>query len=405
MRKLVEGSTGEEVKVLYESLVRAGYGDLLKKKDTFDEGMRNALLLFQRANNYEEADPYIPDNYSTVFVEKGPLFDPSGDSSQSNKVKSTIEAGFFTLLGPSETEGRSLIRNAAGNIRGEIPSSRIYKKKAFCHTQTWRRFRMNRNADPDYRTTLSETIKTINPARVVATIKGSFNSMIGQVTYRAGEIRGFIEDTFSSIGMVTNWISGMDRTNYDKITSEDIYIVNLTTTRLIIALPMVPDSVSVNMQSNWSSAIPVGRTAGYHGYNYTSDRTVSFRIELYIRDFTSKEDYQRCINELMALSFPGYESNNVVPPRCYVNLPGQIKFIGYCTNSSPSYDGDLIEGVYSHTSFNLAFTATADVPFSCDDVKTDGVFSVSGLPYSDIGRKIDLTEKGPAESATRLTNF
>ena len=384
--KLVLGSTGEEVSSLQKSLKMAGYGEYITQDGVFDEGTSKSLLMFQRAMKYEEASPYRPEPYSTVFVSAGPLYDTSG-----NRTKMVVPEGFYIYTGETG-DGRSNIKLFDGSLQGSVQSSQIYRKRPYAYYVTFSKIRQYFRTDPDYRYDWYKKAKEgPKVSQIIGNIRGSTSGLVNTVGNITGVARGYIQDTFASIGMVTSWIQNLVGRSIDTITEDDIYIVDLTKTQVVIALPMIPSSVNISGGANWTDATPTGRTAGYHGYNYTQDRSVNFGVDLYLRDFDSKDSYQQCINNLIALSYPEYESGIVKPPLCYVNLPGQIKFTGYCTSSMPQYDGDIVEKVYSHARFTLGFKSISDIPYTAQDIRDGQEFftngyggSVGGMQASNI---------------------
>lgn len=367
-RVLTLGSKGLDVSYL-QSKLTGKYSEYIDKQGEFTYGTLKALTLYQRDEKYEEASAFSPSVGMELFVAGGPLFEPSGDSSESSRISSTIEDGFYLYQGKSQTAGRSLIANPDGSGAGEVPSARVYKKKAFCGNQTWARFRQNAKADASYRYKLYDNLKSIpKPSQIVGTLRGLPSNVLNPIGDFANIARGYIQDAFASLGFAESFIRGIKGDAVAAGSSEDLMIVNLTSEQTVIMLPTVPDSVSVSRSAYWMSEVPQGRTAGYHGFQRLSDSSVSFSVTLNCRDFVSVESYEKMRRNITALSYPDYNNGVVLPPSCYVSLPSGIKFVGYCTRSSPSYSGDIIDGYYSTVSFNLDFTAVSDVPFSSKSV-------------------------------------
>lgn len=410
MKKLSLGIRDEQIKTLKDELIAEGYGQFLssenktdKDYDLFNDNLRKSLTLFQKENNYEEAVPYTPKVGDSVFVVAGPTYEVSPDSIQAKRRKRNIENDFYKV---KRIEGKYYIILVDGK-ECKIEEGRVYKRKVFCDVKTWEKLKQKVRDNPN-RTDVYDNLKSGTTATsIVATIGSTFAEGINIVDNITSKTQAVVRDIVSGVGAITSIATNLFRDAPDfEMKGKIVSIANITdpNNSIILYLPIIPDSVNVNHSVKWNSETPMGRTAGYHGYYNTSDRSVSFSVDLYIRDFEDVETYQKAINFLLALTYPLYDSGKIIPPRCYVSIFGQLKFCGYCTSNNPSYKGNIVDGVYSHTSFSLNFTATSDVPFSTSDVFNDGELNSTMVIHSTNDNNIYPIVEGDSQFLKDLSS-
>lgn len=147
-----------------------------------------------------------------------------------------------------------------------------------------------------------------------------------------------------------------------------------------ISLPVRPDSISDNISTAFEKETPRGRTASYWGYNSTGDRELSFSVKLFKIDIDeqfvnfNKDTYLDLIMKSKSLCYPEFEGKygTVSQPYCYVNINDFVRFMGICQSVSISYEGDIVEDIYSIATINFSFTAITDTPLSQSEVARSG---------------------------------
>lgn len=375
MKKLSLGTKDEQVKELKKELKAAGYGQYISSEketdpdfDLFNDNLLKSLTLFQIENNCVAGIDYRPRIGNEPYVNAGPSFEEG-----TTRREISINNGFYKVVKFSKiTERYTIIVNGK---RCVVPKDRLLLKKCYCDTRTWMMLKA-RALDNANRTDVFNKLKKATTATsVIANIGSGFAEGVNIVDGITSTAKAVVQNTLSGVSAITSIATNIFRDAPDfELKGNIVSITNITNPNnaYILYLPIIPETISVTKSSTWDSQTPMGRTSGYHGYVKTSDRSVSFSVDLYIRDFEDVDTYQKAINAILALSYPIYDSGKVIPPRCYVSIFGQLKFCGYCTSNNPSYKGDIVDGLYSQTSFSLSFTATSDVPFDAGDVLDKG---------------------------------
>lgn len=184
-----------------------------------------------------------------------------------------------------------------------------------------------------------------------------------------------------------------------------------------LVLPMYPESISDNLQAQWSPTTPLARSAPIQSYSSSGPRSVDFSFKLH-RDFMNQVNYQKSnmiipknddyfdtvINCVQALSVPVYTdaSKMVNPPLVAVRIGDQIFCKGIMQNASLSYGLPIIEtrnGI-KYATADLGFTIVETEAYDAKYIAEHGSFR--GLS-SSLERKINtLSGKRSAISVADL---
>lgn len=188
----------------------------------------------------------------------------------------------------------------------------------------------------------------------------------------------------------------------------DCYIYLYHTDEYLI-IPQYPESISDNMESNFSSQNALSRTSPVFAYNNSGPRTVQITLKLH-RDMMNEvnknnarikindasgiitnidDDYvDILIKKLQSIALPRYESSskNIEPPSVLLRLGEEILIRGVVTSSiSVTYDLPLLSN-NKYAQATVAFTISETAPYNADYVGIVGSFR--GLT-SGMQRKID----------------
>lgn len=144
----------------------------------------------------------------------------------------------------------------------------------------------------------------------------------------------------------------------------DAYIINMNTgTR--IELDLLPESIDDSYTANYNSTPILGRSTPIIGYSEGGPRSISFSVKLH-DDVISEAgmDIVDKVNILKALSYPSYENDRVISPKCYVRIGSMISMTGVCNNVGVSW-----EPPYSPTKKGRVSYLQAEVSLSFDEVQ------------------------------------
>ena len=235
--------------------------------------------------------------------------------------------------------------------------------------------------------------KYVNPAswlNINGKVSKAFDVIERNIQASTALVGTFLNNITNAVEMIdTPWLNVNDPiikiynlTGLDNIDTN--YIENKEKGNIIV-LPVRPDNISDNISAAFEKETPRGRTASYWGYNSTGDRELSFSVKLFKIDIDEKEDnsssfynerstYLKIIRNCKSLCYPEFEGKygTVSQPYCYVNINDFVRFMGICQSVSISYEGDIVDDIYSIATINFSFTAITDTPLSQSEVARSG---------------------------------
>lgn len=168
------------------------------------------------------------------------------------------------------------------------------------------------------------------------------------------------------------------------------YIYDLLNDRKI-EFKTLPENVSENFASEWSSESVMGRSAPYLAFNGNPSRTVDYSVTLN-RDILGDPDFQNTINKCKMLVYPNYVGGGIVtPPYCYVRFGGMIKMFAVVDSVSVSWEGSIISDnstqyrTVESSDPNLNLFSQAEISFSFTEIRTRGQFLPTGNSLNEYG--------------------
>lgn len=182
-----------------------------------------------------------------------------------------------------------------------------------------------------------------------------------------------------------------------KYTLPDSYIYLYHTDEYFI-LPQYPESITDNMESNFSSQNALSRTAPVFSYNNSGPRTVQVTFKLH-RDMMNeinaassnvkfnegsdvitsiKDDYiDVLIKKLQSIALPRYQASNkaVNPPSIAIRFGNDIFIKGVVASGGVSVSYDLpILANNKYAQVTISFSVSETQPYDADSVGRLGSF-------------------------------
>lgn len=203
---------------------------------------------------------------------------------------------------------------------------------------------------------------------------------------------------------MSNYNKTVENTSRFQYKMPDCYIYLYHTDEYFI-LPQYPDTISDNMESNFSSQNALSRTAPVFAYNNSGPRVLQVTFKLH-RDMMNdlnkdnahvkfnegsdiiydiRDDYiDILIKKLQSIALPRYKTSDkaVEPPKVAIRFGQDIFIKGVVASGgvSVSYDLPLLEN-NKYAQVTLSFTVSETQPYDADSVGRLGSFRglTSGL--------------------------
>lgn len=168
-----------------------------------------------------------------------------------------------------------------------------------------------------------------------------------------------------------------------------IYISHLDQGLKYWRLPVLPDSISDNMQSQFQQTSALGRSAPIFTFSNAGPRTVQVSIKLH-RDLMDDinmgwsnetlgydQDYvDNLIRALQAIAVPKYNLSNkaIEPPLVALRLSNQVFIKGVCTSApAVTYNKPILSnGKYAQV--DISFTVAEIDPYDATTIYQQGSF-------------------------------
>lgn len=124
-----------------------------------------------------------------------------------------------------------------------------------------------------------------------------------------------------------------------------------------IPAPVVENSDSINITSNWSNMNVQGSTEGMSAFNYVNNPTIPLTIKFHEdlwREYNPGHTYEETIAKLASLQYPGGTST-IEPPYVILSWSGYT-FRGFITSVRITQSGPMRNGHRVFCEVGLQFT-------------------------------------------------
>ena len=167
-----------------------------------------------------------------------------------------------------------------------------------------------------------------------------------------------------------------------------IYVYHLNQ---FLVLPVFPETISDNLQAQWSETRPLARSAPIQSYASSGPRVVQFGFKLH-RDLMNQVNYSRSnmvipknddyldtvVNCIQSLSVPEYTdaTRMVNPPMVAVRIGDQIFIKGIVQSVTMSYELPLLQtnSGLKYAVINLSFTVAETDAYTASYIAEHGSF-------------------------------
>lgn len=132
-----------------------------------------------------------------------------------------------------------------------------------------------------------------------------------------------------------------------------------------------PENFSDSLSANYNSESIIGRAGDILGYNNTSNRQISFSVQLH--DDYPKGQLLSTVRKLQALEFPEYGQDITYAPYCFLKIGTMVNSYFICTGVNVTWHKPMrvIDGnqYYVLADVSLSFKQIVEIPPSASDIQ------------------------------------